>query len=234
MIAREKIAILTPIYNEAKFLPEFLPRLTKQGLYVLAVDDGSTDGSLEIVRARGVEYISVSKNAGKGNALRLGFTRLIELGYEWIIVMDSDLQHLPEEVPLFIEKAGSGASYGIVNGTRMRHPKGMPPVRFLTNHFMSLVLSAVAGQWISDTQCGYKMISVDLIRHACLQTGHFEIEDELLLEAARLKVKIGFVPVTTVYGSEVSHINPVTDTIRFIRFLARRLRKRMKGEPPCS
>lgn len=225
MIPRDKIAVLTPVYNEAKFLDAFLERLKKQGLYVLAVDDGSTDGSLDIIRRHGVDYIGISKNAGKGNALRLGFTRLLELGYEWIIVMDSDLQHLPEEIPRFIEMAGTG-QYGVINGDRMHNPKGMPLIRFLTNHLMSLVLSAVARQKIFDTQCGYKMISSGLIRRASLETGRFEIEDELLLEAARLKVRIGFVPVSTVYGGEISHINPVADTIRFICFLVRRAKKR--------
>ena len=228
-----RVAVLVPVYNEARFLGGFLERLKLQGLHVLVVDDGSTDGSLEVAGSYGAETLSLPVNSGKGSALRAGFSRLLEQGFDWIIVMDGDGQHRPEEIPRFLrflEEAAEGG-FGIINGTRLENPKGMPLVRLLTNRFMSYMVGRIAGQPIRDSQCGYKMLSADFIRCAELHSNRFEIEDELLLEAVRLKYKIAFVPVTTVYGEEDSHIRPMTDTVRFLRFVARWIGRFGKPRP---
>lgn len=231
MIPRETIAVLTPVYNEKEHLGDFLDRLIKQGLHILVVDDGSTDGSGETSLSKGVETLRLPVNKGKGHALQLGLKHLVKKGFGWIIVMDSDGQHLPEEIPLFIESAES-ASYGVINGNRLHHPKGMPILRILTNRLMSFIVSRIAGQAVLDSQCGFKMLSTDFLRKSDLRCCHFEIEDELLLEAARLKYRIGFVPITSVYARENSHIDPLRDTLRFIRFIW--VWRRRKHNPPCS
>jgi glycosyltransferase involved in cell wall biosynthesis len=222
MIPREKVAVLIPVYNEAAGLGPVLDRLKTLGLRVCVVDDGSTDGSGDIARGRGVETLAQEPNAGKGAALRRGFRHLADGTCAWIVVMDGDGQHRPEEIPRFLEKAASG-DYGVVNGDRLGDPRGMPALRLFTNRLMSFVVGLVAGQRIPDTQCGFKMLSADFVRRAHLGCDRFEIEDELLLEAARLKYKITSVPVTTVYADERSHIRPFRDTVRFLRFISGRI-----------
>ena len=225
MITLNRISILVPVYNEERHLPEFLERLKGQNVSILIVDDGSTDKSVQIAKQKGVQTLRLQINSGKGNAIRVGLRHLVRKGVEWIIIMDGDGQHLPEEIPLFIEKASSHL-FGLINGNRLHDPKGMPWIRILTNRVMSFIVSRLAGLPILDSQCGYKMLSADFIRAAHLESSRFEIEDELLLEAVRLKVRIGFVPVTCVYGQEKSYIHPFRDTIRFIRFVFKHVRRR--------
>ena len=218
MLDRSRVAALLPVNNEARNLQQLLERIKKQGLFVLVVDDGSEDTSVAVARASGVEVLPLGKNLGKGRALRAGFDHLLQGSYDWILIMDSDGQHLPEEIPLFLQKAASG-EYGIVNGNRLENPKKMPLVRYWTNRIMSVIVSRLIRQEVRDSQCGYKMLSTKFLREAHLTADHFEIEDDILLEAARLHYSIVHVPITSVYGKEVSRIHPIGDTVRFIRFI---------------
>lgn len=222
MIERALVAVLVPAYNEERHLAAFLDRLAQERLHVLVVDDGSTDGTSEIARSKGVETVRLERNGGKGAALREGFRRLAGRGFEWIVIMDGDGQHLPSDIGGFL-RAAAAAPGSVVNGNRLDDPRGMPAVRKWTNLTMSAVISAMARTRIRDSQCGFKMLPAAFLRRAELRCDRFEIEDEILLEAARLGFGITHAPVTSVYGNEDSHIHPLRDTARFLRFVLRRL-----------
>lgn len=222
MIPRERVAVLVPVFNEARHLGVFLDRLKAQGIFALVVDDGSRDDSGNVARAKGFEVLALGANRGKGGALRAGFAELIRRGFEWIVILDGDGQHRPEEIPLFLEKA-SADGHGVLNGSRLANPAGMPAVRLLTNRFMSWIIGSLARQRIEDTQCGYKMLSRAFLKQAVLKSDRFEIESEILLEAGRLGFAIASVPIMSVYGEEKSHIRPARDTLRFIRFVIKRI-----------
>ena len=229
MIPRDKIAVLLPVYNESAHLEELIPSILRGGFHVLVVDDGSSDRSAELAERLGAKLVRNSGNRGKGYALRMGFHHLLQAGFDWIVIMDSDGQHISADIARFIEKAESGL-YGIINGSRLEAPKRMPPLRLWTNLTMSRIVSFVARQEIKDAQCGFKMLSAAFLREARLVSDKFEIEDELLLEAVRLGYRIASVPVTSAYGIERSHIRPIHDTVRFLRFILRRLmRSRAAG-----
>jgi len=213
-----RVAALLPVYNESRHLPDLISRLKAQKLHILVVDDGSSDGSADIVQSYDVDVLRLDKNSGKGKALKAGFERLAKGSFDWILILDADGQHLPEEIPNFLKEAGMTEA-AVFNGNRLEHPDRMPWIRYWTNCFMSSILSRMLRQEVRDSQCGYKLISTEFLRKARLSAEQFEIEANLLLEAGRLQYKIKNVPITSVYGKEVSHIHPVRDTFRFIRFL---------------
>ena len=105
----------------------------------------------------------------------------------------------------------------------MQDHAGMPFVRFLTNQIMSGLISLVCRQKVYDTQCGYRLIACDVLRHVQLSSTAFEIESEVLIKASKKRYRISSVPVKTIYGAEVSKINPFFDTARFIVYIVREM-----------
>ena len=210
------VCVLIPAYNEEKNISSVVNAVRSQGFCVLVVDDGSTDSSRQIIPSLKVDAILSAKNEGKGASLRKGLRWFLDSPCKAVVFMDGDGQHAPDELRLFVEALAKGAD--VVVGNRLWKPKGMPPVRLATNRVMSWLLSRKAGQPISDTQCGYRAMSRRAVQSLSLGTDRFEAESEMLLDASAAGFKIEAVPVSTVYRDEVSHIRPVRDTMRFLKF----------------
>jgi len=218
-----KTCVVIPTYNEDKTISELIDKIRSLGLDIVIVDDGSTDNTAKIAAEKGVLLIRNEKNEGKGSSLIKGFNYSLDKGFDAVICMDGDGQHLPEEIPNFIHLAEHSTS-SIFVGNRMSKTRNMPFIRMLTNRFMSWFISQVARQKIYDTQCGFRLIKNDVLRKVGLKTSKFEIESELLIQASRLGFKIESVPIKSVYAGEKSQINPFLDTIRFIKFILKELK----------
>ena len=214
-----KIAALIPVHNEARTIGRIVEQLKAKNIDTVVVDDGSSDGSGNAALKKGAVVIFNEIKSGKGYSLRRGFAYLLKAGYDGVIVMDGDGQHDVSDIDGFISKAIARA--GIVSGNRMQNSKGMPVVRYLTNRFMSSLISLACGQFIPDTQCGYRYISADVLRHIELKCNDFEIETEILIKACRHGFNVQSVPIKTIYQDEESKINPLKDTIRFIVYFAK-------------
>jgi glycosyltransferase involved in cell wall biosynthesis len=214
-----KVWALIPAYNEAKSIQPLIAELQHQGLSVLVIDDGSSDGTYRIASQTADKVIRNAGNMGKGRSLKEGIKYLLAHEQaDYFLIMDGDGQHSPQDIEKFLEAAARGASF--VVGNRMANPSGMPPVRVITNRFMSWLISRISAQYVPDTQCGFRLIKREVLEAVHIQTSKFEVESEILLQAARNQVKIESVPIRSIYSKETkSKINPVIDTIRFIRFL---------------
>lgn len=213
-----KICVVIPAYNEAQRIGSLVRQIEAFGLDVLIVDDGSTDATSQAASSAGARIIRHEKNRGKGAALVTGFQYALETGYEAVITMDGDGQHLPEDIPKFVELARTQEADVLV-GDRMHDPQNMPWLRFRTNRFMSWLISLLARRAIPDSQCGFRLLRRRVIERLNLVTTNYEIESEMLIKAARLGYAISSVPVRSVYRGEKSSINPYLDTLRFFRYL---------------
>jgi glycosyltransferase involved in cell wall biosynthesis len=222
MIERTNVAALIPCYFEEKRIREVAKRAHAQLDTVLVVDDGSSDGTESEARAAGVEVVRHPVNQGKGAAIKTGLRNLAaRSGIEYILVLDGDGQHSPEEIPRFLDEANRSHAPMLV-GNRMEDLEKMPFVRKMTNRFMSGQISRVCGQKVPDSQCGFRMIHRDLAPAlAAIETTKFDYETEMLVVASRRGCAIGAVPISTIYGDEISKIHPVRDTIRFIQMMRR-------------
>jgi len=210
--------VLIPAYQAQATIRPLVRDILAQGLPVIVVDDASSDETFREAQASGARVIRRPFNGGKGLALREGLDAALEGGYRWILTMDADGQHLPSEIPHFL-RAGAQGNADLIVGNRMQNPKGMPLDRQLTNRAMSWILSAIAGQRIPDSQCGFRLISRRLIEQLDLSCDRFEIESELLVKSAWAGCRIVSIPVSSVYRRTSSFIRPVRDTFRFFRFL---------------
>ena len=222
-IDRLTVGAIVPAYQEEKHIAEVVRRTLKQLPNVVVVDDGSTDATANEARTAGADVIVHEQNRGKGESIKSGFRYWLEHGSTYVIVLDGDGQHLPEEIDRFLNAASSSGAKLLI-GTRMNDVRAMPLVRRTVNRYMSRKISRLCGQEIPDTQCGFRMVHRDIIPNLLGGTERFDYETEMLILASRAGCRIASVPITTVYSDEVSSIHPVRDTLRFFK-LMRRYRK---------
>lgn len=215
-----KIAALIPAYREAAAIADVVKRTLPHVDLVLVVDDGSPDNTAALAKEAGAEVIVHTVNQGKGAAMKTGMTTLTERGYDYIMLLDGDGQHAPEEIARFTALARAGTAYVVV-GNRFENVKGMPLVRRCVNSLMSRIISNFCGMRIPDTQCGFRLIRSSLVGYIMGSSDHFDFETEMLLLASRAGFTIQSVPVSTIYGAEKTKIRPVQDTIKFIKLMLR-------------
>jgi len=221
------ICIIIPAHNESCTIGYLVESLAKKGFDVLLIDDGSTDDTSVIAREKGAIVLRNEKKAGKGASLREGFDFALERGYDAVIMMDGDGQHDVGSLDRFLLEADKN-KISVIVGNRMVNAKGMPVIRFITNKFMSWLISLACGQKIADTQCGYRYIHGEILRKITLFSRDFEIETEILMKACRKGFPVTNVPIKTIYRNETSMINPLKDTIRFITYFVKEIFTRMK------
>jgi glycosyltransferase involved in cell wall biosynthesis len=186
----------------------------------LVVDDGSADKTAERAREAGAEVIVHEQNRGKGETIKTGLRHWLDRQSDFVIILDADGQHRPEEIDRFVEAARANEAKMFL-GTRMNDVSSMPLVRRIVNRWMSGRISAVCGQQIPDTQCGFRMLHRQLIPELLGGAARFDYETEMLIIASRKGFRIDSVPISTVYSDEVSSIHPVRDTLRFFKLMQR-------------
>ncbi len=214
---KNNIAAVIPFYNERRTIKEVVINTLKYVDKIFAVDDGSTDESAsEIIDIENVHLIEITKNKGKGFALKRGFESAVLEKFDYVVTLDADLQHNPDEIPALISEI---ENYDIVIGNRLKNLKDMPPQRKLSNKLTSFLLSVKTGQKILDSQCGFRVYRADVIKNVSTKENGFEAETEILIKSAKAGFKIGFAGVSTIYGDEKSKMRPVKTTIGFIKLL---------------
>jgi glycosyltransferase involved in cell wall biosynthesis len=217
-----KIAVVIPAHNEAQAIGPLVEAVRALGYDCIVIDDGSVDRTNAVAAQAHAVVLKTAVKSGKGNALKLGFGYVLDHGYEALIAMDGDGQHSPSDIPAFVA-CYQNTKADIISGDRMRNPQGMPPVRLVTNYFMSWLISLFCRQHIPDTQCGFRLIRSKVLEVIKLESSDFEIETEVLIKASKKGFKIASVGIQTIYRDEVSKIQPVRDTFRFIAYLWREL-----------
>lgn len=216
-----RIGAIIPAYEEEKHVGPVVRRTLAHLDHVLVVDDGSPDGTAAAARAAGAEVIVHPVNKGKGETIKTGLHYWFDRGMEFVVILDADGQHLPEEISRFVALADGPARAKFIVGNRMNDVSRMPALRRFVNRYMSGQISRVCGQNIPDTQCGFRLLHRDLIPEMFGGAERFDYETEMLIFASRKGYRIDSVPITTVYSDEVSSIHPVRDTIRFFKLMQR-------------
>lgn len=213
-----KTCVIIPSYNVARTLGAIIYELRKQDLDVLVIDDGSTDATSEAADKSGAIVLKNQVNLGKGTSLRRGLQYALDKGYDTLITMDGDGQHLPEDAINFLRAHAMYPEADLIIGNRMQRPGGMPFPRFLTNRMMSTFISWLSKQHIPDSQNGFRLIKRQSLQALKLKSSRFEIESEIILEAAKKGAKIISIPISAIYKGHPSRISPLLDTLRFIKF----------------
>lgn len=212
------VAALVPAYQAAAHLGEVLLGLAALPAppHVLVVDDGSRDATAEVARHFGADVHAFAGNRGKGHALLAGFRRLLD--FDAVVTLDADGQHPPERVPAFVAAAEAGAD--LVLGRRAISAD-MPPLRRFANRFSSGWCSLLAGQRISDSQCGFRLYRRAVLECTPVRASRYEVETEMAVRASRLGFRVTEVEIPTVYGDETSHLSITRDVPRIVGMMLR-------------
>lgn len=212
-------AVTIPCLNEAATVAAAVRAARRRLPNVIVVDDGSTDATARVAGDAGAEVLRHAARRGKGAALETGFRHARARGFEWVLTLDGDGQHDPEDIAAFLEGAEQAGAPLIV-GNRMPGAAAMPWVRRHVNRAMSWCISRRAGASLPDTQCGFRLMRLTEWSALALDARHFVYESELLLAWCRAGHRVGFVPVRVIYEGAASRIAPVRDTARWLRWLA--------------
>jgi glycosyltransferase involved in cell wall biosynthesis len=215
---RQCVAVI-PCFNEAPFVAAIVAEVRPHLPNIIVVDDGSIDGTALLAEGAGAEVMRLGRNGGKGAALRAGWRRACQRGFSWVLTMDGDGQHAPEDIPKFLACAERKAA-ALVVGDRMGDAAAMPWLRRQVNRWMSRRLSGLAGVRLPDSQCGFRLAHLETLARMPLSARRFEIESETLLTLLAAGQRVEFVPIRVIYESGRSHICPLLDTWRWLRWWA--------------
>lgn len=204
-----------PFYNERKTISKIINRTLDYVDLIIAVDDGSTDGSGNSIQKNDrIILLTLGKNCGKGLALKQGFEKSIILNTDYTISLDADFQHPPEIIPKLISEL---EEFDIVIGNRLSDIKTMPLIRIASNKITSFLLSFKTKMKLIDTQCGFRAFKTGKLKYILSEFNGYEAESEMLVKAAKRNYKIGFVDIPTIYGSEESKMKSFKTIFGFLK-----------------
>jgi len=211
----EKVAVLIPAFNAGRSVGEVVRGSREWIRDVVVVDDGSTDNTAPAARDAGAEIVSHAHNRGKGAALKSGFAWALEHGYDAVITLDADGQHLPREIPKFLRcREQTGAD--LIIGGRAHLFGEMLPRRRMANRFSAWSIARASRTGITDSQSGFRLYSARLLRSVRLHTDGFDLESEVIVRAGLGGFKVLTIPIDLgfVDGLSTSHYKPLKDTLR--------------------
>jgi glycosyltransferase involved in cell wall biosynthesis len=196
---------------------------------VLVVDDGSRDATSEAAKAAGARVLRLPHNQGKGRALRTAFDDLFGRGFDAVVTLDADGQHLPHEIPTLLAAANGGRPADLVIGSRAHLFLGMHPVRRTSNRWSSRAISWFAGRRFEDVQSGFRYYARSLFDAVGFPEPRFEAESAVVVRAVRRGLDVRCVPVELGEpdGRATSHYRPLVDSLRIASAVVQaRLEKR--------
>ena len=212
--------VLIPTYNNHKTLQRVIDDVHTYTNNIIVINDGSTDGTSQILENFPfLRVVHVPVNKGKGNALKQGFKEASRLGYEYAISMDSDGQHFPNDLHVFLDALEEHLPKNpelLIIGSRKMDDPSVPDKSSIGNRFSSFWFWVETGVKLTDTQCGYRLYPLKAVSSLSLYTSRFELEIEVIVKAAWDGVKVINLPVKVLYdpNERVTHFRPWQDVAR--------------------
>ncbi len=224
-----RACILVPAYQAEKLLPDVLEALRREittvgGDAIYVIDDGSTDGTAAVARARGVRVLVQPRNRGKGAALRAGMDRAWRDGFDVALTVDADGQH-PAPAAKKLLECGAPRD-ALVLGVRDMDAAGAPKANRMSNRISNFFISGFARRPFRDTQCGLRRYPLPEALELDGRGMGYAYEAEMLLRANAAGMPIVEIPVEVYYPPEeerLTHFHSVRDPARIVATVVRTL-----------
>ena len=215
-----RVAVVIPAFREELLLPLTLRGLPAWVDEVVVVDDASDDGTRAAALSCAGEVggegtrlhvITLPRNGGVGRAILAGYAEAALLGASVAVVVGADAQMDPAEMHLLLAALDAGADYA--KGERFSHPEvraRMPAARYWGSRALSLLTGLIAGlPALADAQCGYTALRLSLLERLPVDAIYprYGFPNDLLLRLVEAGARVASVPVTPIYGAEVSKLS---------------------------
>ncbi len=202
-----------PVYNEVRYVDPVLDRVVRYSSDVLVVDDGSGDGTAELLSARtDIRVVRHLQNRGYGAALRTVFQYAQREGYDYLVTLDCDGQHEPQRIPDFIRAC---REVDLVSGSRyLRAFPGdaaPPDQRRRINRQITAALNQRLGLRLTDAFCGFKCYRVAALAKLHLTDSGYAMPLELWVQAVAAGLRIREIPVPLIYLDETRSFGGALD-----------------------
>lgn len=214
-LKRLNVCVIIPTYNNARTLKRVVDSVLDYTSDIIVVNDGATDATPEILSHYAqLTIVKHPQNIGKGMALRNGFEKARELGFDYAITIDSDGQHFASDIPVFLNEI-EATGEGLLIGGRNMTQEGVPKKSSFGNNFSNFWFWFETGIRLQDTQSGYRMYPLHRIPKKYF-TKKFEFEIEVIVRSAWRFIPVKNVPIQVLYdpSERVSHFRPFKDFTR--------------------
>jgi len=217
-LLRERgICAIIPVYNNEATVAGVVEDTLRECADVIVVDDGSTDGTPRSLAAiEGITLVTLSRNRGKGHALREGFRKALSMGFAYAITLDADGQHYPADIPLFLEANIKNPGCLIVGSRQLEGVERTKGSGF-ANKFSNFWFTVQTGVALDDTQTGYRLYPLRKLHWLGVLSARYEAELALMVTASWHGVRIVPIKVRVYYpprSQRVTHFRPYKDFAR--------------------
>ena len=196
---KKKVFVIIPAYNESERIGPVIKKAKKYCKNIVVVDDGSKDNTQTVAEKEKVTVLRHIVNLGKGAALKTGCDYALKKGAETLIVMDSDGQHQPEDIPRFLKALGKK---DIVFSARKRSKEKMPFVLRFGNWVISTVNKILFGVEVKDATSGYRTFTAKTYKKIKWQSTGYTVEAEMIANVGKNRLKYGELMIKTIYSDD--------------------------------
>jgi len=193
-----------PAFNEGDHIGSMIVRARKFGK-VLVFDDNSSDDTIKIAESLNTEVIKHDTHLGYGGIIKDIFSEASMREFDCLIILDSDAQHNPEDIPELVRPIVGG--YDLVIGSRNKNE--IPKFRYVGQRVLAFFTNLISKNKINDTQSGFRAYSKKAVESLKLEENGMAISSEIGEAASRIGLKIKEVPISVKYTNDSSTLNPI-------------------------
>lgn len=229
------LAVVIPAYNEGLVIGSVVLQTLRYTPNVIVIDDGSWDNTAIIAQRAGAIVLRMGENQGKAHAIMAGFTYAKKQGYEFVVMLDGDGQHDPEDIPLMVLPVMTGSADLVIGSRYLLKNNSIPPYRMAGQWVLNEFTRILSHVKISDTQSGFRVLGKKALENLDFFSTGYNIESDMITHFARQKLRMVEIPISVTYDVPNKHkMNPLFHGIGVLKNLLYQITRQISINPRPS